>query len=762
VFSYGFVIYHLLFGRDPRVEGLTFEKMMGGERPAMPTDAMAVTCDLISRCWDVNPDFRPSFDAIVGLFHSQGHCFLPGVDDLAFGEYRRKVMHTFIFGQAQQVDFEVCELVTDPKLQRDQIKECADAGNIRAMMRHAEISGDLSYLKGVADSGHKNSQFKYSEKCQDAEEAMKYLQQSAELGYLRAIEVLAERTGDVNMFKRAADQGSGRCQFEYYRRTGKVEYLRMASQNSIPEAVFELADLEQKGRFQTVSGSYPMFAQEGLTHEEIVQRITDSIPNEISKNFTDSIRLMVQAFSLDVPAAKTYIDELYKSGRRASIRPEGLLRANRGRDNVDQLILYAILLAENDRDFQLAHRLFRVIADHRASPDAQYQLYLLQPNKELKISEAQARQFLQRAAEQGHVTAAYTLANILANPTNISKVSPSERTTALRFYRFAAQSGDPLALTKYGLFASQSKFHPLADVEAAAYFRIAADRGDPQAQFYYGSFLESGRGIPMNPWLAKTYYKLGIKQGSFECMRALCELYQHVPELKKTPQTITRWLFRVGSYCSARELLMVGDRLSLGIGCAPNRSCAVLCYRLGALLGNADAQFKYGEALFYGRGLTTDQMEAVHFFRLAAINGSVDGQRQLGQMYFKGSLVPFDLNAARGFLKQAADSPDARGQYEYAILLLEIDPELSAEAVDYLVRAAEQQHLDACLKLARLYDCGDLIPHNAVEASKWYRKAGELTGNQEYFDHAAVLNSDEISPFELGNLRLCLIRSPYF
>ena len=71
MYSFG-VIFWELIAREIPFAGkngvqVSVAVVTKGLRPAMPPNTPPVIADLIVKCWDTNPDIRPSFDEILKL-----------------------------------------------------------------------------------------------------------------------------------------------------------------------------------------------------------------------------------------------------------------------------------------------------------------------------------------------------------------------------------------------------------------------------------------------------------------------------------------------------------------------------------------------------------------------------------------------------------------------------------------------------------------------------------------------------------------------
>ncbi|CAA6670382.1 unnamed protein product [Spirodela intermedia] len=73
VYSFGIVLWELLTGMLP-FQNMTAVQVAfavdKGFRPVIPPDCLPVLEEIMSRCWDANPDLRPPFTEVVRMLEA--------------------------------------------------------------------------------------------------------------------------------------------------------------------------------------------------------------------------------------------------------------------------------------------------------------------------------------------------------------------------------------------------------------------------------------------------------------------------------------------------------------------------------------------------------------------------------------------------------------------------------------------------------------------------------------------------------------------
>lgn len=154
-------------------------------------------------------------------------------------------------------------------------------------------------------------------------------------------------------------------------------------------------------------------------------------------------------------------------------------------------------------------------------------------------------------------------------------------------------------------------------------------------------------------------------------------------------------------------------------------ACAVL---MAATLATAAAAKDGGTDDAAERAFNAGDYATAHAaFAPRAEAGEATAQFYLGIMRLRGLDGVADVPAARAWLLRAAEQRHAAAQHQLADLYGRgVGPDDRAEALRWLRHAAENGWFAAQMALAGRHAAGNGVPHDPVEALKWYDIAAEM------------------------------------
>ncbi|AVR97517.1 TonB family protein [Pseudoduganella armeniaca] len=169
-------------------------------------------------------------------------------------------------------------------------------------------------------------------------------------------------------------------------------------------------------------------------------------------------------------------------------------------------------------------------------------------------------------------------------------------------------------------------------------------------------------------------------------------------------------------------------------------------YRRAAETGDVAAQVRLG-GFYLQVAQPARPDEARDWLRRAAQAGSAEAQAWLAWIYDMGVGVEHDAEEALYWSTQAAASgkPEFQARLGYRLLHSDNDTD-RARAVEWLERAAAQDHALARLSLARSYEQGDGVPRDEARAATLYRAALGATDGQAEFKLGAMVEEGRGGP----------------
>jgi hypothetical protein len=90
---------------------------------------------------------------------------------------------------------------------------------------------------------------------------------------------------------------------------------------------------------------------------------------------------------------------------------------------------------------------------------------------------------------------------------------PEDDREAVRWYRKAAEGGNPQAQLSLGVMYEHGRGAPRNDTEALKWYRMAAEQGDATTQSYLGAIYAEGTGVPKDLVQAYAWWNIAGAQG---------------------------------------------------------------------------------------------------------------------------------------------------------------------------------------------------------------------------------------------------------
>jgi TPR repeat protein len=160
---------------------------------------------------------------------------------------------------------------------------------------------------------------------------------------------------------------------------------------------------------------------------------------------------------------------------------------------------------------------------------------------------------------------------------------------AMRWYRLAADQGDPIGQNSVGVMYANGEGVPKNDAEAVKWYRLAATQNE-EAQFNLGVMYANGRGVSKNPAEAVRWYRRAADRGDSSAQFNLGLMYYNGEGVPRNDAEAVKWLRRAADQGIAQAQATLGVMYADGAGVPKNDAEAYFWFNLAAAQGNADAK----------------------------------------------------------------------------------------------------------------------------------------------------------------------------
>lgn len=301
---------------------------------------------------------------------------------------------------------------------------------------------------------------------------------------------------------------------------------------------------------------------------------------------------------------------------------------------------------------------------------------------------ARALPVLQSAAATGHPRAASLLGSLHEEGDGIEK----NRDEAMRWYRLAAEQGQPEAMASLGRLLLQER-GPEARESAWQWLRQAARFNDRDGQYHLG-WLLAQPGAAQDDEQACQLFLKAAEQGHVGAQVAAATHLLAGRGVARDQAAAVGWLVRAAATQDPVANYVLGS-LRQGRGEADSADAQKL-YRIAATAGHREAQFALA-TLLAKSGVAAERKQAADWFTKAHEAGHKAAANSLGQLYRDGVGVAQQHEKARAYFQLAADYGNANAMYNLAQMqndglggARDID-----QALKWYVRAAEKGHEEA-------------------------------------------------------------------
>ncbi len=301
---------------------------------------------------------------------------------------------------------------------------------------------------------------------------------------------------------------------------------------------------------------------------------------------------------------------------------------------------------------------------------------------------ARALPMLHSAAATGHPRAAALLGTLHEEAGGTAK----NREEAMRWYRLAAEQGQPEAMAALGRLLLQEP-GPEARESAWQWLRQAARLNDRDGQYHLGRLLAQAGAAQDDAQACQLFLK-AAEQGHVGAQVAAATHLLAGRGAARDRKAAADWLARAAATQDPVANYLLGRMREEAD--ETGRTEAQKSYRTAATAGHREAQFALATLLVKSR-VEADRKEAADWFARAHEAGHKAAANSLGQLFRDGVGVKQHHEKARAYFQWAAEQGNANAMYNLA--QMQNDGIGGARDIDralkWYVSAAENGHEEA-------------------------------------------------------------------
>lgn len=328
---------------------------------------------------------------------------------------------------------------------------------------------------------------------------------------------------------------------------------------------------------------------------------------------------------------------------------------------------------------------------------------------------------------------------------------------------------DEYKLAKQYLHGDEDKGIPQNFEKAMELFLGEADKNNPLAMCDLGRMYADGLGCAADAEKSYEWYAKGLaefhaaeetKPWKYTEYR-IGKIYAAGLGTEQDYETAAHWLTLSANEKYKYAEYSLGGLYYHGKGVEQNHETAFALYLRSAEQKFPYASFEVGKMLRDGIGCVKDSEEsqihfadAFHGFKSLEQKSHDDKlQYRLGWMLLNGVGTEKDIPAAKVYFEKAATVGNPFACYQLAKMILsEESPSLQdvEKALAYLAQSVEAENPYAQYFLAKLYEKGQHVPQNAVEAVRLYKLSAELDNDYASYRLGKLYLDGEAVPRDIA------------
>jgi TPR repeat protein len=359
----------------------------------------------------------------------------------------------------------------------------------------------------------------------------------------------------------------------------------------------------------------------------------------------------------------------------------------------------------------------------------------------------QAKYWLKKAADGGHIGAKYGLALFYNGTSELAAVSDETK----KWLEAAAEARRIGAQVILGhLYGSKLGGAYDAD-KARKWFKVAARAESPEAQYNLANMCLAGLGGERNPLEAIEWLEKAATGGHLEAQFGLALLYDDNFGFVRDSLNAKKWFRRAAGagHIGAQHYLFHVYNKEAGSAVAPDLQKVKEYLEAAARAGHI------GALSFLARNYSQDWLNPIHrsnaweWLKKAAKEGYPDAQYCLASTHMEWHWSEHVTNVVEGakWLKESANAGYPQAQYKLAVLHTEGGNGVikdSAAGIELFKKLAETGHSDAEFALSNIYRVGNGVPPDEDKAQYWLKRVAERGDNPHAIQALQVYEKQKI------------------
>lgn len=690
VYAFSLILYEVITNEQPFNDFNFFEiclKVIQSYRPKFPKEIPESYKNLIEKCWDQDPQKRPTFIEILDQLKNNRGFITDKIDEEKFRKYIDYIENykTSFNEFARPINFESIKIhELSGKIIENDTNAFSFISEIYPFQKYMKLKEDC---KKIVQEAEKDPKKQYEIgihliKCQyyfpqDIELGIKYLRKSIKGGckdsliyYFKMLikgKVIpqniekARKLLDNNILKN--DKGT------YYFLLGLLE----KKQKEYKKAIEYFEKSINEGNCYAMCEYGTMFLE----------------GNGVTSNEEKAFKYYQQAAKKGCVKALFLIGKMLKVDNDDDDGVEYLkLAADKGYSKAQYI--YGFLIEDDDIEVEDEMESLYNIRKSAIQGNIQamnYIIYNFYGEDEYPYKD-DFYYFIKSASDKGDIGLIYYLGEIIIRGENGVKANPKE---GAKYVRIAAENGFTPAITSYGELLLEGIGVEIDKELALEFFLKGIEKDDSRAMFFYSTMLKNGDLVQQDFKKAMKYLKMSIDK---DCSTAI-------------------------NY--------YGDMLRTGDGIPVDKKEAIKYYKKAIKNGNTHSMVSYADMLCYGDGIPSNKEKAIKYYKKAIEKGSSDALHNYALLLSENDEKKSKEEALEYF-KELINIGDESSMYNYAVMLLNGDgiEKNEEEAIKYLKMAIEKEYSSAMYIYGRL-----LIKRNEEEEGMKYLNMSIEKGNVE-------------------------------